>query len=503
MSYEAPRSETIMFVGGTGNMLGCGPMNGGGCTMAAWEASGSVADFMGDNGEAKTYSYTASYDLSSFRLTATGLGLGVVNGTIAFISWSGEYGGANGRYVINRVDDNTIVIVDTSTSELPSDDDSGISVYVGGAIGDDFGGGTGLQNAFDDPMNDATEFNRHIWINGDLEMNEGTITINDTIDCDTNSGSIFAKICVVGMNNDFSQPQLLKVTTNQTLPNGLLNLTEATFYDFSHIDFDSGGKDSDCAAYCVKVVQTSFYGAAVFRGCKFHGASQHGVYVSGKESSMLNCEFYLNGGCGLYVHTIGKDLKIECCNIHDNDSHGIHLYAQHLLFLNSISCNNGKDGFGHGLGVGNTSCAQCAVIGNVFYGNANSGIEMSSITFSWSIFNNTSCNNGTYGFDLPAKSCAAFSHNHAYGNGMAHAWEVSDSDWANYGQGCNITGEPYFMNIADGEKDFSPKPYSPLVGAGGDVLESGNSVIGALDTLHTVRNRGDVQSFNGSVTGVF
>jgi len=167
--------DTLHFVGGRGTLAGDADA-GGGCTEAAWDASGSLSDFMDTNGEPWT-----KIDDDSAAVTDRGDGkvrvtkasafdhTEIVVGTIAYIyNYSG---GTDGRYEVLAVDvsDNYVDLDLTHGG-----DDVAVSCIVGGAFDT-------LQNAID-KADEADNANRYLWSNKDEILTAGlAVNISGTV----------------------------------------------------------------------------------------------------------------------------------------------------------------------------------------------------------------------------------------------------------------------------------------------------------------------------------
>ena len=248
------------------------------------------------------------------------------------------------------------------------------------------------------------------------------------------------------------------ITTGVELANGLIQTSASVqFYDWEYLDFNAGGKDSTLAAY-------GFYNSGntdqfqSFTGCKFHGASSHGVYINAGDALFFGCESYDNGGNGFYWVTRFNNL-LSGCSSHGNDLHGVYCDTVNSMFINSQFYNNGVDGTGFGIFL-RPAADSTAIINCVAYGNRSSGIGTdASNSDKQKLWNCISAYNEDYGYKLVADFVRFFGHNLAFandqGNGIAPEGDyldivTSEADFQNFNQGNNLTGDPLFVGQLTG-----------------------------------------------------
>lgn len=472
MAYVAPNEDTVVVVGGLGTMADAAELNGGGATKVVWDAN-VPGDFIDVNGGPITADANAAFDYGDKTITAVGIGVGVTEGTLCYCD-DGDSGNSffPGIYEVTTVADNVLTFANIELSGADTDQANGVTCNVGGAIGKV--DGAGLDAALANGVNDATTYNRYIYVNGDLDMDGGTITIVATIDVNTYGGgiSLGKKLIVKGANSDcVVDGTRIIITTADSLATGLLAFYSAIDYtQWWYIDFNAAGATkADYCIYNAATETTSEYHS--FFDCIFQGAADEtGVFIESSFWLLLGCEIHSNG---LGIWTDGGNTKIIGCSIHDNTTNGITDDA----LSNYILMNNIYDNGGVGIRLQN---ARCVIIGNTIFGQVSHGIDMAAGADETTLINNTLCGNGTggSGFGINAAgfdNILYLAFNHSCDNDATAAnnnWDghcnlmtdpTSDSEWDDFLEGNNQHGDPKFANIGDGVENFTPTSGSPLI----------------------------------------
>ena len=106
------------------------------------------------------------------------------------------------------------------------------------------------------------------------------------------------------------------------------------------------------------------------------------------------------------------------------------------------------------------------ILNNVAHNNLQDGFFIGSGSTQGKIYNNTSSDNGRYGFNFDSQSISAqtlFRNNHAFNNTTAPSdIATTDAAFLILGDNNNIVGDPLFVDLID----FIPSSSSPLISAG-------------------------------------
>ena len=454
MAYTAPAKETVTVVGGLNTQADKAALNGGGAIKTVWDA-GSPSDFIDTNG-GPIQTATCTFTTIDKNLSGTDIGLNVVEGTLCYVSTGTDTHITAGIYEITTVtnDDNIICL----NIEDDGNDESVITVNVGGAF-------DGLQTAVNNKVNNGVAYNRYIYDNISTE------TITSTITVDTYGGTNYvSRIYIIGYNLTLTAEAEVTITTHSTLADGLLVCDGVSYLKFINIDFDGGNK-TDEANHCVKFGSTGGY--ITFSKCKFHGATNDGVYngSTGNSHDFLNCEFYDNGDYGYYIYySRSNNSKIIACSFHDNVDTGLILQGNGVTITGCLAYNNTGAGFSIGVaGRGQTLFANCTS-----YNNTLDGFNIDLQAYSTILINNTSVDNGGYGYNLGGNTgqFSHFSNNHSSVNTSGHYSEGADNTFADFKDGDNIAGvqaaTDIFTDVDPGSENFTPKTGSDLINNGLD-----------------------------------
>ncbi len=382
---------------------------------------------------------------------------------------------ADGRYEILNTDSESFVILDLAYIS----DENVNNWNVGGAI-PIIDGTFELQDVLDDPtFGTAATRNVDIFITG-------TGTLTGTLDLDVGGGITTTRKSLIGVNTSYiDDGTQATINTTSNLANGLFQFATEDYFVFKNIIFDGGGKDAGRAVYCVNAAGTGDGLGSLFENCRFTGASSNGINLRSNQTKIINCEIDLNGGHGIHSNSSTANWVISFNSVHDNDQHGMNIRASNTLCERNIIYDNGKDaGTFHGINESG-SVLYTSYDGNTIFGNDNgSGFSINASSTDLRFVNNTSVENGAYGFDLNGSIPGYFAYNHASVNTTAHTDAVADGAFAAFRQGNNVNGSQaaanIFVSVADGSENFTPKAGSDLIDAGTDVQSTPTIDIGSI-----------------------
>ena len=374
-AYVAPAKDTVCVVGGLGTQANKDADNGGGATKTAWDA-GSPSDFIATNGgpitsetaDGTAYDHTGNGS-GERCLTETGIGTGVTVGTLISIYDTGA-NVDDGIYEITNVVDADNVLV----ANINATDDDTVSYRVGGAL-------DALQNALDEPLNNAASYNRYIYTN----LAE---TLTAAIDVDTYGGSNTTDVVVKGANSscvvDGTRPV---ITGNASVASGLLSFTNtSTYTQWWYLDFNAGGANKfDYGIYNAAAQSTSKLHS--FYDCIIRGALDvTGMYIRSATWSIISCKIYGNGEG---IHARGTGTKLNGCSIHDNTNDGVDWLSGNGSIANCLIYDNTSEGI-----TGDADADYNLFEGNTIFGNGSHGVTFSSAGAEFDVFlDNTSCGN--------------------------------------------------------------------------------------------------------------
>mgnify|MGYP006424010309 CR=1 FL=1 len=306
-------------------------------------------------------------------------------------------------------------------------------------------------------LNDGGSGNTSLAGDDDARIcDDGTHEIASQVDITASSTATTSRLTVKGVGSRGED-----VTLSD--PNNRVHVRAATTFSSnylinmasSYIDLinmwldarDSGGTAK--ASRCVnKPGSGNFF---MFFNIRVSYASNRGISAS--NSQCFYCEAD-NNNVGIAETSI-----VAGCIMRSNTSDGC--TNTNGTFMNSVSYNNG--------GIGFKGCKY--TVGCTAYGNAGDGFEgvtnRQNVIFS----NNSSIDNGGYGFNLNAITLGDNNHTHNNTSGATNL--TGGLPGVN-----NVTGDPLFADAANG--DFTPQSGSPLIDAGLGV-EDNNVDIGAVE----------------------
>lgn len=458
MAYVAPNEDTVVVVGGRGTMADAAALNGGGATKAVWDTEADPTKFIAANGgpiaadTAITYDHTGNGN-GERNFAKAGIGTGVTVGTLAYCSGTNITAGI---YEVTSVDGAGAWIC--CNDIVATDDNADSVVNVGGAL-------NYLQGALDNDVNNAASYNRYIYINGQVNDNDGSILALDTaggnasIDINTYSGTGTTKVYIIGYNATLAAEAEITLTTGAALANGLLDFNaDIDYTEWRNFDFNGGGNGK--ATYCIKnAVDTA--NNHILKSCRIHNASSHGMFfgATGNGWILIDVEVYSNGASGAGGGIIGRStargaLTTVGVSVHDNPGTGI-MAGSHSNLTNILIYDN----TGNGLDLEST--ADFSRIFNVTsYSNGGAGMRIDAVALGVYIVNVTCVGNTGVGFDFDGTiTTSYFGYNHSYGN-SAHYSEGADGTFADLKEGDNATAEEVFT-----DKDANPPDFTPTGGA--------------------------------------
>jgi hypothetical protein len=449
-------------------------------------AASSTSDLYGTNGgyiqsdntDSTTLTYTDT-DNATLTMTSTA---GIIVGMYVYIDDLSAGSNVDGYYRIENIDSGTQITFRPSgiLSGPLIDTNDTCSFYIGG-VSDAFDSSTTLQDELDfigpaagaDPVGGAIN-------NLDILCHASTATaITTKIDIDSISGSTTTRVRLIGSDSDFipDSANLLEITTATDLTtNGLFDFADASDWtNWYNFDFNAGGKDSNLGGYGV-VSQTTSSTDHLFVNCDFHGAEVSGCHYHGVEWTFINCNFYENGTMGLELASSrGGDSSIKACKFYDNDSDGFFGGGLFVAVENCKSWGNGGNGFTFNLFMDGSH-----IYNNTSFNNTGDGFQIDDVADGCRIANNSSYSNTGVGYDLQGgavQPISFFGNNHSNSN-SSHYSEGSDSTFADFSGGNNITTAPQFTSETPGQSGFlQPASTSPLIDAG---VGGTGDTIGAL-----------------------
>ena len=188
---------------------------------------------------------------------------------------------------------------------------------------------------------------------------------------------------------------------------------------------------------------------ATVRRCAIHGwdsleanPGAHGIYWKGSHGLVEDNEIYDNNGWGIQFY--------RSCGVVNNN----------VFRNNVVSDGNVHGGLYIGSGSGNLA------YNNLLVENTGSGIHVRGRMTK--IFNNTIVHNGGRAMHISA-SQAEIRNNISYGNAQGIRNQSPDTTFSNNlcgtpGTGCQVIGDPRFVNAAEG--DYSLRSDSPAIDQG-------------------------------------
>jgi hypothetical protein len=199
-------------------------------------------------------------------------------------------------------------------------------------------------------------------------------------------------------------------------------------------------------------------------------------YSTGGISTLVRCEITGCGGMGINCSTTA--LTVVGCHIHDNTGAGItnSNAAPLLTLLDSVIDSNG----GKGVHISGTTTAQThinIVAGNTFYGNGDSGLEVTDADTVVILYNNIFSENGNAAGESNVEWVAGTAQLHGWHsyNTFFHSGGGSATNLTNLtATSSESTSDPLFTSAAGG--DFSISSSSPAKATGfPGLLVSGNT----------------------------
>jgi len=405
-------SETVHFVGGMGTKAGLIGA-GGGCTKAAWDASGNLSDFMNPtNGSYLVLVVSPNVTLTSIiggttaALYAVGAFVGVKIGTIVFAN--GFTGFTTARYEIIAVTDDQITL---DAAYIGADNTDGDCV-VGGAFNT-------LQNAIDS-VDNAETVNRYIWTNKDETMGTSIIVnVSGTLaqDChvfirgykttlgDMDEGGLYYggawdAFCI---KNNYTSLQInpnaewVTFDLYNAARNGFVITSAHNNVHFCNFKIDNIATD-----YYGFFCSSSSYGWS-WRNCSLIGYDTHargiggnffrcfvdecyiaplmtiGVYSQGAMIYVTNSIFETRvGGTGVYVYTYGEGATIDNC-LFIGGQKAVQAREDGLYVIKNCTMYNG-DSSVNGLVQINDPDATVAVYNNIIIMADTAGLAVKTYT---------------------------------------------------------------------------------------------------------------------------
>ncbi len=439
---------------------------GGGCTPDAWDNESDKSKFFNlSTGAPVVNESTVSVDDTNAQpLTVNhGAGVTVVTGTLAWVQFSGTYD--NGWYFVTYVDDNNVTLDGSNGTGV-----GGITcdISIGGVI-------KGISELLSSYANhyDATNYNMNCLVKG-----SETLTAQENIAA--GGGSSTTRLRFIGVNSSWAEDGTRAVITTASSITSLIKITTIDYLEFRHIDFDGNSN----ATYCVYSVATDDGQHTTFSDCLIHGAVTDGLFMRSYYLQIINSSVYLNGRDGYGYAGSTTALTIIDSKFYNNNRHGIYHRSSAFNLIGNSIFDNGQGEVDGGGCVEAAIVTSATLIGNTAWSNYSDGFRFVTGSY-WQVYiNNTSVENGGYGYNFVGTSSdgmSYFSHNHASGNSSGHYNVDDDASFVDFMHGNNINGtqsaSQLFVDAGNG--DFTPKTDSELIDAGLDV-GNGTQDIGAV-----------------------
>ena len=216
------------------------------------------------------------------------------------------------------------------------------------------------------------------------------------------------------------------------------------------------------------------YGAInwIFLRCRFTQFTTNGVrFDQGGFANFYQCEFDNNGNAGCGPANEGAAVRMGSCNwigcsFHDNTDEGMRVHDRGICIAHCEFYDNGGDG----LYLNSQATRTTIILNNVMHGNGGNGLHLGSNSTTTEgdpiIMGNAFTNNTGDGVEWIASSGPELAdYNHFDGNGTARD---------NFPTGDNDTsGDPLYTSETNGSEDFTPTSGSPLIDAGIEYFNGG------------------------------
>ena len=415
----------------------------------------------------------------------TGVGALVPLGTYVNIVWNAGGNFVSDRYQITATTANSISI-DYDTSILTKPTGNATKVYLGGALGGTAGANTRtvLQIVFDGLTAGDT-----------VSIAQGTFTIDGTaVDVDQNTGANGTRMNIQGVNAVTGDI----LTVGETRPIIQANASIADksplyitntmlYYDWRFLDLRGGGANKADHAWFNNDSNSTNH--RMFN-CKLSASDKSCLNNIGHNFLAKDCEIFggLGASAGNNVYLRGNYSKMIDCIVRDGvgGANGIRMRTGGGVVSGCRIYGNAAAGI-----LVNLESAQANITNNTIYNNTGAGLDINTAADNIVAYNNIVSGNGGTQWELNSNAThfALFTNNHAFGGtGLVDA-----GTWADIGDGNNITGDPQFVDAANG--DFRIQNLDVLTGGKPDADGRG-TVMGAqspklLDLISRTRARYD------------
>ncbi|HTL54040.1 MAG TPA: right-handed parallel beta-helix repeat-containing protein [Candidatus Limnocylindrales bacterium] len=218
----------------------------------------------------------------------------------------------------------------------------------------------------------------------------------------------------------------------------------------------------------------------VVDGFEIRNGPNGGILVSGNNNQILNCEIHNNGNPastntdgmdGVYSDSSSSGNIYFANSIHHNGrigssfDHGLYLCGKNESVINNVVYGNAASGLQV---AGYTTVSNIKVYNNVLAFNGTSGIILWQSLNEVDIKNNIFYQNGHYGvgsYDAHGGG-VVLDHNLAYGNGYGGYNLSGDGSDYSYTQGTAVSGAPVLANVNPAGFDAHLSDGSPGIAAG-------------------------------------
>lgn len=280
----------------------------------------------------------------------------------------------------------------------------------------------------------------------------------ETIDVDTNLGSVTAEIYFVGANASGVEDGTVYTISGASLPDttDLIRFAVATVIRFRNMRFTAAKRHGFAFDTNNSTITTE--------DCRIDNCTSDGARITAGSPfvtlTAIRCEIDHNGAVGINYGSVNRGVwRLNGCRIHHNGSSGIGSrwtfeITGCVIYRNAaygLYCSDASSG-----GV---------LASNTFFGNGSGSIYIGAIAGSRIHANCFVELAAAYCINVVTQANTAhlplITDNHYHG----HATAATNITGGTPGLG-NVTGDPLFASTTDGAEDFTPQAGSPLIGAG-------------------------------------
>jgi len=284
------------------------------------------------------------------------------------------------------------------------------------------------------------------------------------------AGGALTPIIIKGVNyldgSDLSLTDAQPILrASEILANGIIYIDSADtdYYKWENIIIDGNEE----AVYCVRTeaVEASFH---TWYNCTFKKSTSTTFDNTAPNWNLILCRSEDSGANGFQFN--GENCNALYCTIDNPAGHGMSLNADNTFAISCIVNNAGSRGI---ILADPGACA----IGCIVYNSFVHGMRMTtdsnmSIVCNCSCFGHNEVGSYDYAFDGGITQFGFFGFNHA--NSTTYTNLCTNGNWADFGDGNNVIGDPKCISLIEGSEDFDLEYDSPLQRTG-----INNTTIGA------------------------